>query len=235
MPSALSVRSLLRRLTMPITVAPRSRARSTVRLVSVVVPLWLTATTSGVAQVQRHADSRRTRWRSSASTPEARHRAARPARIAAMLWPATAAVPWPITRTRLTVPDASRSATTSGRARSPSSGAEQAVALSDAAAQRLAEAGRGLGDLLEQEVRVAAPVDVAGRDLGDLLVVGAEGQLGAVVGQSPDAVAARPPAARRARRPAHGCRAGRPAAGSRRRCARSGTSPRRGRRARTPR
>ncbi len=38
--------SLLRRFTTDTTSAPRSRARSTVRLVSVVVPLWLIATTS---------------------------------------------------------------------------------------------------------------------------------------------------------------------------------------------
>ena len=44
-PSALSVKSLLRRLTMATTAAPRERARSTVRLVSVVVPDWLMATT----------------------------------------------------------------------------------------------------------------------------------------------------------------------------------------------
>ena len=45
-PSLLSVRSLDRRFTMAITRAPRDRTRSTVRLVSVVVPDWLMATTS---------------------------------------------------------------------------------------------------------------------------------------------------------------------------------------------
>ena len=47
------MRSLLRRLTMAMTVAPRDRTRSTVRLVSVVVPDWLMATTSVSAIVGR--------------------------------------------------------------------------------------------------------------------------------------------------------------------------------------
>ena len=41
-----------------------------------------------------------------------------------------------------------------------------AVALDDLAAQRLGEAVGRLGDLLQQEVRGVAAVDVAGRDLG---------------------------------------------------------------------
>ena len=56
------------------------------------------------------------------------------------------------------------------------------LVLDELAAQRLAERRGRRRDLLQQEVRVLAPVDVAGRDLGGLHVVGAEGQLGAVVG-----------------------------------------------------
>ena len=114
-------------------------------------------------------------------------------------------------------------------------GSQEAVALTDAAPQGLAEAARCLGDLLQQEVRVGAAVDVAGGDLGDLLVVGAEGQLGAVVGEAADALQLTRVAARRARRPGHGCPAGQPAGASRRRFARTGASPRPARRARTPR
>ena len=44
-PSAFSANSLDRLLTIAITVAPLARAKSTVLLVSVVVPDWLTATT----------------------------------------------------------------------------------------------------------------------------------------------------------------------------------------------
>ncbi len=51
-------------------------------------------------------------------------------------------------------------------------GVQQPVALDDLAAQRLGEAVRRLGDLLEQEVRGVAAVDVAGRDLGGDDVVG---------------------------------------------------------------
>ena len=43
--------------------------------------------------------------------------------------------------------------------------ASPAVPLDELAAQRLAERRRRLGDLLEQEVREVAPVDVAGGDL----------------------------------------------------------------------
>ena len=48
---------------------------------------------------------------------------------------------------------------------------QRAVALDELAAQRLAEAVGRLGDLLEEEVRVGAAVDVAGGDLR-LLEVG---------------------------------------------------------------
>ena len=100
MPSALSTRSLPRRLTMATTLAPRLRARSTVRLVSVVVPDWLMATT-------RVSDMSSPRWKPDSSvavmgpttTPEPTRAAST---AAATAWPATAAVPWPITSTRRT-------------------------------------------------------------------------------------------------------------------------------------
>ena len=55
-PSALSVRSLLRRLTMAITAAPRPRTRSTVRLVSVVVPALADGDDQRVAHVEAQAE-----------------------------------------------------------------------------------------------------------------------------------------------------------------------------------
>ncbi len=63
------------------------------------------------------------------------------------------------------------------------------------AAQRLAERRRRLGDLLEQEVRGVAPVDVAGGDLGGGQLVGAHRQRGAVVGEPLDARRAGRPSA----------------------------------------
>ena len=45
----------MRRLTIAITMAPRDRTRSTVRLVSVVVPDWLMATTSVSTMSGRNA------------------------------------------------------------------------------------------------------------------------------------------------------------------------------------
>ena len=62
------------------------------------------------------------------------------------------------------------------------------VALHELAAQRLAEAGRRLGDLLQQEVRVGATVDVPRRDLRLLQVGLRHGQHGAVVGLAGDPV-----------------------------------------------
>ena len=52
------MRSLRRRFTMATTDAPRPRARSTVRLVSVVVPLWLMATISVSERSWRHLEAR---------------------------------------------------------------------------------------------------------------------------------------------------------------------------------
>ena len=59
------------------------------------------------------------------------------------------------------------------------------VAFDDLAAQRLGEAERRLGDLLEEEMRRIAPVDVAGGDLGDDDVVVGEREVGTVVGEAP--------------------------------------------------
>src|SRR5690606_2635521 len=61
------------------------------------------------------------------------------------------------------------------------------AALDDAAPQGLAEREGRLGELLEEVVRVAAPVDVAGGDLGPLELLAAHRQLGAVVGEAPHA------------------------------------------------
>ena len=80
------------------------------------------------------------------------------AAMAARLWPATAAVPWPITTTRRIDPSAQpRRAASAGMVRSPSSAWSSPSRSADAAAQRLAEAGRRLGDLLQQEVRGGRP------------------------------------------------------------------------------
>ena len=93
----------------------------------------------------------------------------RRARTAARLWPATAAVPWPITSDP---PDAAvaqaRAAASSGSVSGPSATSQLAVALDELAAQGLAERRRRLGDLLQQEVGEVAAVDVAGGDLGVL-------------------------------------------------------------------
>ena len=68
---------------------------------------------------------------------------------------------------------ASRSRSRRAACRRPSSACQPAVALDELAAQRLAERGGRLGDLLEQVVRRGAPVDVAGGDLrGEHLVLG---------------------------------------------------------------
>src|SRR3546814_1530318 len=63
-----------------------------------------------------------------------------------------------------------------------------AVALDQLPAQRLAEARRRLADLLQEEVRVCAAIDVTGGDLGVAQVVSGDGQLTAVVALAVDAV-----------------------------------------------
>ena len=65
---------------------------------------------------------------------------------------------------------------------------ERPVAVDELAAEGLAEAGGRLGDLLEQEVRVRASVDVAGGDLRVLQVCRGDGEHRAVVGLPGDAV-----------------------------------------------
>ena len=74
------------------------------RLVSVVVPLWLIAIDERVGHVRREPEARQLGRehrldRDRRATGRARA-AARPTR----LWPATAAVPWPITSTRRNSP-----------------------------------------------------------------------------------------------------------------------------------
>ena len=65
-------------------------------------------------------------------------------------------------------------------------GVQDAVALDDLAAQRLAEALGCLADLLPEVVRGVAAVDVAGGDLGGDDLVLADGHLGAVVPEAAD-------------------------------------------------
>ena len=135
-----------------------------------------------VATCPSAAGSRTARWRARAS---ARSRPAGTSAPSASTrpWPATAAVPWPITSTWVMRP-ASRSATTaSGRVSGPRRTLRPAVRpLHQPAPQRLAERRGRLADLLEQEVRVLATVDVAGRDLGGHQLAGCDRQLGPVVG-----------------------------------------------------
>ena len=101
---------------MPITHAPRPRTRSTVRLVSVVVPLWLTATTS-VSLMSRRIPKPLSSVATTGST--SRPPSVSVASVAAMLRPAMAAVPWPITSTRRIAPVARRSAINGGSDRAP--------------------------------------------------------------------------------------------------------------------
>ena len=107
------------------------------RLVSVVVPLWLTATASVSAMSRRSPkpDSSVAVTASMSSAPPASS-----SRTAAIDCPATAAVPWPMTRIRVIVPAARRSAIAGGSARAPTSGAQPAVGVDDLAAQRLGQA-----------------------------------------------------------------------------------------------
>ena len=72
-------------------------------------------------------------------------------------------------------------------------GTQRTVALSvrisaDLAAQRLREAERRFGDLLEEEVRGVTAVDVTGRDLRNGYIIVADRQLGTVIGVALDAV-----------------------------------------------
>ena len=143
-----------------------------------------------------------------------------------MLWPATAAVPWPITRNRVIVPSASFAAISGGRARSPTTATKApSSSVSDLAAQGLGEARRRLGDLLEQIVRRSAAIDVARRHLGRDDVLHGDGDRRPVVGEAADARTAR-------RRTPH--RSRRSLRRSRRPSGRSGPSPRPRRTVRSP-
>ena len=120
-PSARSTRSLLRRFTMATTRAPRALTRSTVRLVSVVVPDWLIATTrvSDMSAARPKPDSSvagqsSTSMDRSGAIPASSASSARDTEP-----PATAAVPWPMTRTRRIVPSASPARTSTPNASSP--------------------------------------------------------------------------------------------------------------------
>ncbi len=102
---------------MAMTRAPRERTRSTVRLVSVVVPDWLMATTSVSA-----IDDRRPKPDSSVAGRASTRRSVsvvKRASPAASAWPATAAVPWPITSTRSMAPERRSARTSSGRVSGP--------------------------------------------------------------------------------------------------------------------
>ncbi len=112
------------------------------------------------------------------------------AMAAATLWPATAAVPWPMTRIRVMAPDASRDRTASGRVSSPRRDDELAAALVgfDLAPQGLAEGLRRLGDLLQQEMGEAGPVDVPGGDLRRAQLGKLDGKVRAVVRRATDTV-----------------------------------------------
>jgi hypothetical protein len=90
----------------PITAAPRARTRSTVRLVSVVVPDWLTATTrvSLMSSARPKPDSSVARV-ASTTTPDL---ASSGASTAAKLCAAMAAVPWPTPTIRRMAPSCNR-------------------------------------------------------------------------------------------------------------------------------
>ena len=139
------------------------------RLVSVVVPDWLMATTS-VSLMSDRNPKPESSVAGSAST-RSRPSGMQASRAPARLWPATCAVPWPITWMRSMRPLRSRSRTPGGEHVVAQRDVQRAVALDELAAERLAEAVGRLGDLLEEEVRVGAAVDVAGGDLR-LLEVG---------------------------------------------------------------
>ena len=95
---------------------------------------------------------------------------------------ATAAVPWPMATTRsIGAVGAARPAPPASRTSSPSRTVEPVGTVDELAPQRLAERRRGLADLLQEEVRAVAPVDVAGGDLGGGELVALDGERGAVV------------------------------------------------------
>ena len=86
------------------------------RFVSVVVPDWLTAmaNVSDMSRRMPKPDSSVAVIASTSSWPSVNS-----SRMAAVLCPATAAVPWPITRMRVIDPSARRAAMAGGSATSP--------------------------------------------------------------------------------------------------------------------
>ena len=184
------------------------------RLVSVVVPLWLTATAS-VSLMSRRSPKPDS---SVAVTGVDVERVRRRARRARRPSPGRRRRPCP-GRSRGCADRPAAQPVGDVRRQRPRTddGTQPPVALDDLAAQRLGEAVRRLGDLLEQEVRGVAAVDVARGDLGRRDVVLGDRQLGAVVAAPVDALE---------RAGALGVEARRSGRRARRRGARSGRSPR---------
>ena len=155
------------------------------RLVSVVVPLWLTAMT-------RVSSMRGRRWKPDSSVAVMGSMSSwscdRRTSSAATDCEATAAVPWPMHRTRRMV--AALQPRPHGRRQDLiAQGHPQVpVLLDDVATQGLGEAQRRLPDLLQQEVGGIAAVDVARRHLGLHDLIGTDRQRRAVVGQPHDPV-----------------------------------------------
>ena len=163
-------------------------ARSTVRFVSVVVPLWLMATTSVSCMSSRRPKPESSVAGDGLDDERARRRAARARRRGS--GPRRPRCPGRSRRRAGSCRRASRSAERRrGASRAPSTDARAGRRVSsDLAAQRLAERVRRLGDLLQQEVRVLAAVDVARRDLRVLELVVGDGQRRAVVREALDAL-----------------------------------------------
>ena len=120
------------------------------RLVSVVVPLWLTATIERVGHVEAQVEPRQLGGGDGVDVERAVEQVVEHRRHAA---PGDAAVPWPMTRTLVISPLANRAAMAAGSAALAHFGAQALRRLDDLAAQRLAEAVGRLADLLQQEVR----------------------------------------------------------------------------------
>ena len=154
------------------------------RLVSVVVPLWLTATASVslMSSCRPKPDSSVAVIASTASVAASScaehhgHRTTgdRGRALADDLDPLERAGGEPFGDARAAGPAI------------PTTARNMAAVVGDLAPQRLGEALGRLGDLLEQEVRGVAAVDVAGRDLGDGDVVGVDRQRRAVVAEAGD-------------------------------------------------
>ena len=109
-------------------------------------------------------------------------------RVAARLWPATAAVPWPVTRTRWMLPSRSRARSSSGSVSGPSSTAARPSrsvsrprrVLRNEAGASVISFSRKCGKSPRSMSRVV--ISAVSRSLGG------DGQLGAVVGQPTDAL-----------------------------------------------